>query len=136
MPDKFSKETRSFIMSRIGSKNTGIEKIVFAHLKENSIKFKKHYKKIAGTPDVAIPDKKIAIFIDGDFWHGYRYFSWKNRLGSDFWKNKIEKNIARDQRNFRKLRTQNWKVKRIWGHQLVKIRRDETLNKIIELVHD
>jgi DNA mismatch endonuclease, patch repair protein len=119
MPDRFPKKTRSFIMSRIRSTNTGIEKLVFRKLKASGIRFKKHYKKITGTPDVASPKKKIAIFIDGDFWHGFGYPSWKGRLHSAFWRSKIERNRARDRRTFAKLRREGWKVARVWEHELL-----------------
>lgn len=84
------------------------------------ISYEKHYKGIRGTPDIAIPEKKLAIFVDGDFWHGYRYTSWKKRLNSDFWTRKIERNIARDKRTFAYLRRHGWKVLRVWEHQVTK----------------
>ncbi len=118
MPDKFSPEVRSRIMSKIRSKNTSIEKIVFKELRREGIHFQKHYRKALGTPDVAIPEKKIAVFIDGDFWHGYRYPQWKKRIKSRFWRKKIEHNRRRDQLYFRTLRRRGWKVMRVWEHQL------------------
>jgi len=107
-------------MSRIRSSNTGIEKFIFKGLQSRGIYFQKHYKGILGTPDVAIPKKKIAVFIDGDFWHGFRYPAWKKRLHSKFWVTKIERNRARDRRTFAKLRRDGWKVMRLWEHQILK----------------
>ena len=67
-------------MSKIRSKNTKAELIVFRELRKRKIHFQKHYKKVVGSPDIAIPRKKIAIFIDGDFWHGRNFQRDKNRL--------------------------------------------------------
>ncbi|MDD2325322.1 MAG: very short patch repair endonuclease [Alphaproteobacteria bacterium] len=129
MADTFTKEKRSDIMSRIRSKDTGIEKLVFGHLRRKKVYFQKHYKRVKGCPDIAIPSKKIAVFIDGDFWHGYKFDEWKDRVPKEYWRNKIESNIARDRRNRAKLKRDGWKVMRIWGHQLSKSP-EKTLGKI------
>lgn len=129
MPDVFTKEKRSEIMSLIRAKNTGIEKKVFAFLRRENIYFQKHYSKVAGSPDVALPKKKVAIFIDGDFWHGYKFQQWKQRIPQEYWRSKIEGNIARDIKNRRALRRKGWKVLRIWGHNLAK-NPETTLSKI------
>ena len=118
MPDKFSKDVRSKIMSRIRGKNTSLEKIVFSMLRSKGIHFQKHYKAAPGSPDVAIPSRKLAIFVDGDFWHGYRYPAWKKTLRKGFWREKIERNRKRDRRNFAKLRRAGWKTLRIWEHEI------------------
>lgn len=83
--DRVTKEVRSKIMKSVKGKNTLLERDVFKALQLRKIYFQKHYTKIKGTPDIAVPSKKIAVFIDGDFWHGYRYPQWKNTLSSDFW---------------------------------------------------
>jgi DNA mismatch endonuclease (patch repair protein) len=57
------------------------------------------------------------MFVDGDFWHGYRFPSWCDKV-SDFWKVKITRTRLRDRRNFQKLRRRGWKVIRIWQHEL------------------
>lgn len=116
--DRITKERRSLLMSKIRGKNTGPELAVFSELRRNRIYFRRHYDKVAGSPDVALPTKKIAVFIDGDFWHGYRYPCWKNKLPSDFWRQKIERNRARDKRNFAKLRKSGWLVLRVWEREL------------------
>jgi DNA mismatch endonuclease (patch repair protein) len=61
----------------------------------------------------------LAIFVDGDFWHGYRYPLWADGL-AEFWRVKISGNRQRDQRNFRRLRAAGWKVIRLWQHQVEK----------------
>src|SRR3989344_4573043 len=128
MADIFTKKKRSEIMGRIKSKNTNIERAVFSLLHKNKIYFQKHYKKILGTPDIALPSKKIAIFIDGDFWYGYCYSEWKSRLTNKFWTDKIERNMGRDEKYRRILRQHGWKVMSIWEHEIIK-NPDVTLTK-------
>jgi len=106
-------------MSRIRSKNTGIEKRVFSYLRKHKIYFYKHYPKAPGKPDVALPSKKRAVMIHGDFWHGYHFSRWRDRIPAKYWRAKIEANIKRDASQSRKLRRQGWKVMKIWGHEIV-----------------
>lgn len=116
--DVFSKTKRSDIMSRISSKNTKQELRIFRELRKRDIYFQKHYSRVLGCPDIALPRKKIAIFIDGDFWHGYGFKKFKNRLPKKYWRKKIESNIARDRKNRSKLKRVGWKVLRVWGHEI------------------
>jgi DNA mismatch endonuclease (patch repair protein) len=118
MADVFSKEKRSEIMSKIRSKNTKAEVLVFKELRKRGIYFQKHYKRAPGSPDIALPRKKIAIFIDGDFWHGYRFSREKSRLPKKYWRAKIEGNIKRDKKNRLLLRKAGWKVLRVWEHEV------------------
>lgn len=120
-------------MSRIRSKNTKIETIIFKELRRRGIYFQKHYDKILGKPDIALPSKKIAIFIDGDFWHGWQFSRRKQKLPKKYWQEKIERNIKRDRKNFAKLRRQGWNVLRVWEHQ-IKNDFQGTINKIINLL--
>jgi DNA mismatch endonuclease (patch repair protein) len=59
----------------------------------------------------------VVVFIDGDFWHGYRFSRWQHKI-PEFWKCKIRGNRERDRRNFARLRKMGWKVIRIWQHEL------------------
>ncbi|OGI34302.1 MAG: hypothetical protein A2259_05090 [Candidatus Moranbacteria bacterium RIFOXYA2_FULL_43_15] len=129
MADIFSKEKRSEIMSKIRSKNTSIEKAVFRELAKRGVYFQKHYKKAFGNPDVALPRKKKAVFIDGDFWHGYRFEKQKKRLANKYWINKIDTNIKRDRKNRLKLKKNGWKVFRIWEHEIER-NFENSINKI------
>lgn len=119
MPDNLSPEQRSYCMSRIKGKDTKLEVRVRSELHKRGLRFRKHVKMLPGKPDIVFNTSKVAVFIDGDFWHGYRFSSWKHKV-SDFWKEKITKNRKRDQDNFRKLRSMGWKVIRIWQHELEK----------------
>ena len=120
MADVFSKQKRSEIMSRIKSKNTSLEKKVFSYLRKQKIHFQRHYAKASGKPDIAVPSKKRAVFIQGDFWHGYKFSSWKNRIPKEYWRNKIISNIERDRKHLRRLRRTGWRVMIVWEHQIKK----------------
>jgi DNA mismatch endonuclease (patch repair protein) len=126
--DIFSRKKRSEIMSGIKSKNTNLEKEVFRELKEIGLRFKTHYD-VLGRPDIAIPSLKKAVFIDSDFWHGWRYPSWSFSTNKEFWNKKILANKARGVLVTRKLRRLGWNVLRVWEHQLKKDRRG-TMAKI------
>lgn len=117
--DIMSKEKRSALMSRIKGKNTKPERLVMSGLEDRKINFETHAKDLPGRPDIVFRDKHIVVFIDGDFWHGWRFPLWKHKL-SPKWQNKIEATRVRDQRNIRKLRRAGWKVLRIWEHQVEK----------------
>lgn len=115
MTDVFTKEKRSYVMSKIRSKNTKIEIIMKELLTRNKINFTMH-PKIFGTPDFLV-GKNTVVFCDGDFWHGYDY---RNGLvpPQKFWKEKIERNMERDKKVSRKLRKDEWLVIRLWEHDI------------------
>ena len=119
MPDNLTPEQRSHCMSRIKGKDTGLERKVRSELHKRGFRFRKHVKELPGKPDIVFPKAKVAVFIDGDFWHGYRFPSWKHKV-SEFWREKISKTRERDRRNFRKLRTMGWHVIRLWQHEIEK----------------
>ena len=118
MADIFTPEKRSWIMSRIRSTNTKIDLRMKKILSDNGYKFEM-YPKMFGNPDFAHKRKKIAIFCDGDFWHGYKYNE-KKKPSKKFWRDKIENNMRRDQRYTRKLRREEWSVLRFWEHDIEK----------------
>lgn len=120
-------------MSKIRSKNTKVESLAFRELRKRGIYFQKHYNKVIGNPDIALPAKKKAIFIDGDFWHGYQFFKLKRRLPKRYWLGKIEKNVKRDKRSRMKLRRAGWKVLRVWEHELLNSR-EKTINKVVRFL--
>lgn len=80
-------------------------------------RYRKHLRSLPGTPDVVFPREKVAVFVDGDFWHGYRFPVWRDRV-SCFWQQKISGNRARDRRNHARLRGRGWRVVRLWQHQI------------------
>lgn len=117
MPDHMTSEQRSRAMKRVKLKNGSLERIVQQELKARRLKFRRHVRSLPGSPDIVFYGSKVAIFIDGDFWHGWRLPAWELSL-SAFWRDKLRKNRARDRRNFRKLRSRGWKVIRLWQHQI------------------
>jgi DNA mismatch endonuclease (patch repair protein) len=104
-------------MSRVRGKDTSIEIRVRSELHRRGYRFRKHVKNLPGKPDIVFSSANVAVFVDGDFWHGYRFPAWESKV-SDFWKKKIAGNRERDQRNFRKLRGMGWTVIRIWQHEV------------------
>lgn len=117
MPDNLTPEQRSYCMSRIKGKDTGLETWVRSELHKRGFRFRKHVKDLPGKPDVVFTKAKVAVFIDGDFWHGYRFPTWEHKV-SDFWKKKISKSRERDTKSHRKLRDMGWTVIRLWQHDL------------------
>lgn len=118
--DIFTHKKRSEIMSAVKATNTRFEKNFFALLRKQGFRFQTHYKKAYGKPDIALPSKKIAIFLDSDFWHGWQYPRWSHKLTSDFWVTKINTNRDRDKKVTKRLRRGGWKVIRLWEHQISK----------------
>ncbi len=117
MADTLTSAQRSHCMSRVKNKDTDLEVVLRSALHKQGYRFRKHVKSLPGKPDIVFPKLRVAVFIDGDFWHGYRFPSWKQKL-PDFWQKKISLNRQRDQKNFRKLRKMGWLVIRIWQHQI------------------
>ncbi len=117
--DIMSAEKRSALMSRIRGKGTKPELVVAALLAEAGLKWEEHVKDLPGRPDFVLRKARVAIFVDGDFWHGWRFPAWRLKL-SEKWERKIETNRRRDVRNFRALRRADWKVIRLWEHQIKK----------------
>lgn len=115
--DIMSPEKRSSLMSRIKGKDTEPERIVAAWLASLGYEPERHPKDLPGRPDFVFRDQMLALFVDGDFWHGWRFPSWKEKLAPS-WQSKIEANRKRDLRNKRKLRRLGWKVIRLWEHQV------------------
>ncbi|MCK6458837.1 MAG: very short patch repair endonuclease [Planctomycetes bacterium] len=117
MTDIMSKAKRSALMARIRGTNTTVETRVFRALRRQGVYFARHVKGLPGRPDVVFRNGKVAVFLDGDFWHGWRFGRWEYKL-QPFWRAKIATNRARDASNFARLRRQGWKVLRIWEHEL------------------
>ncbi len=117
--DNLTPEQRSFCMSRIKGKDTEIELRVRSALHKRGLRYRKHVKGLPGKPDIVFRSAKVAVFVDGDFWHGYNFSKWEHKV-SHFWKDKIAKNRERDANNHRMLRKMGWKVIRLWQHEIEK----------------
>jgi DNA mismatch endonuclease (patch repair protein) len=135
MPDIFDRPKRSEIMSLIRSKNTKAEIVVFRYLKKENVYFQKHYKRIPGNPDIALPRKKKAVFIDGDFWHGREYQKTIERLPKGYWKEKIERNVKRDKKSRAELAKEGWSILQVWESDINRKRtQQEQLEKIAKFL--
>ena len=118
-----TKEQISYNMSRIRDGNTKIERMLCNELIRRGITtFLSNDKTIEGKPDFAFPAKKIAIFCDSEFWHGYDWDNQRKNFKSheQFWISKIERNIARDIAVTKKLQASGWRVLRFWGKEIEK----------------
>jgi len=109
-------------MSRIKNKNTSIEILLRKALWREGIRYRKNLATLPGKPDIAITKYKIAIFCDGELWHGRNWNTNKNTIKTNrnYWIPKIEKNIQRDIRNEFDLRNLGWTVLRFWGKDIEK----------------
>lgn len=117
----------SRIMAAVHSRDTRPEMRLRKALFARGYRYRVHYRSVAGKPDIAFPRKQVAIFVDGDFWHGN---SWKARgfksleaqfrawNNPEFWIAKVKSNIARDRKVNRELSRQGWIVLRVWESQL------------------
>ena len=116
MVDRISKEKRSKIMSAIRSENTMPEVTLRKALWAEGLRFRIHYcqEKI----DIAFPAKKLAIFVDGCFWHGCPIHSHLPKSRENYWHPKLKKNIERDQAKTKRLEAEGWKVLHFWEHEL------------------
>lgn len=115
--DIMSPEKRSALMSRIHGKGTLPERLVGEAFRGMGLTWEQHVKDLPGRPDFVFREAKVAVFVDGDFWHGWRFPVWKDKL-TEAWEEKIFTTRKRDQRNFRLLRLRGWRVIRIWEHQV------------------
>ncbi|MDB5258804.1 MAG: mismatch endonuclease Vsr [Candidatus Taylorbacteria bacterium] len=110
-------------MSKIRSES-GVErkfrKLLSASVYPKGFRYRLHYKKVPGSPDVAFVAQKLAVFIDGTFWHGYGFSRRKHKLPKVFWLDKIKSNINRDRRNRKKLKRMGWGYVRVWEHDIKK----------------
>lgn len=131
MPDNLTPEQRSYCMSRIKGKDTGLEVRIRSALHKRGLRFRKHLKELPGRPDIVFSRARVVVFVDGDFWHGYRFPSWEHKV-SDFWKKKISKNRERDIRNHRKLQKMGWAVIRLWQNDIERDF-DGCIRKIVSL---
>lgn len=111
---------RSRIMSRIKNKNTSIEVSLRKALWHSGIRYRKNYSKLPGAPDIAITKYQIAVFCDGEFWHGKDWESKKLRIQSnrDYWLPKIARTMSRDNEVSKQLYGMGWTVIRFWGSDI------------------
>jgi DNA mismatch endonuclease (patch repair protein) len=125
MPDVFTKAKRSDVMSRIrGRENKNTELALIILFRRRGITGWRRNQKIFGKPDFVFPKLKLAVFVDGCFWHGCPKHGTQPATRRVFWEKKFARNKTRDRLVNRTLRQRGWKILRIWQHELV--RRNES----------
>lgn len=136
MVDIVDRQTRSRMMSGIRGKNTKPEMLIRRALHSGGFRFRLHRKDLPGSPDIVLPKYRALILINGCFWHGHdcRLFKWP-KTRPDFWSEKIEGNIERDQRNQTELKKRGWRVCILWECEVKgvgEVRRFEVVNRVMD----
>ncbi len=116
--DNLTVEQRRKTMQHIRSKNTEPELSIMRELRKRKIYFASHVDSIIGKPDIVFRRKKIAVFIDSDFWHGHPNRCIMPKTNIDYWLNKIARNRRRDKEVKRKLKQDGWRVIRLWAYDV------------------
>ncbi|MBQ6895522.1 MAG: DNA mismatch endonuclease Vsr [Clostridia bacterium] len=133
MADIFDKNKRSNIMQKVrsnGNKSTELKLIEI--FKENNIKGWKRKYPVKGHPDFVFLEKKIAVFVDGCFWHGHDCRNTRPADNADYWAKKRERNMQHDIEVTEIFEERNWKVMRIWECEFKKANREKLLRKIFD----
>jgi len=130
--DIFTKAKRSDVMSRIRSKgNKTTELRLMELMRERGIRGWKRGSKITGHPDFVFPRARLAVFVDGCFWHGCPKHCRLPSTRKKFWHVKIAKNMKRDRDVTRLLKTDGWNVMRIWSHALTRTLAPRTMSRLL-----
>ena len=129
MSDKLTKEQRSWNMSRIKCKDTGIEVAVRKRLFSLGYRYRKNDKRLPGKPDIVLPKYKTVIFIHGCFWHLHSNCKIARipKSNTDFWIDKLNRNVEKDQKNRQQLEDAGWKVIIIWECEI-----EKDINEVIQ----
>lgn len=122
-------------MSHIKGKNTGIEISLRKALYRKGVRARHNDSSVYGHPDISIKKYKIAIFVDGEFWHGFNFEENKAKIHKnlDYWIPKIERNIARDKEVNRHLEEEGYSVIRFWGSE-VNLDVESCADKVVEIL--
>jgi len=129
--DRISKEARSRNMARIKSRgNRTTEKRLRALLAAHGFRGWHVQPQLDGNPDFAFPRLRVAVFVDGCFWHGCAHCGHIPKSNQKYWKAKISRNMQRDRSNTRRLRRLGWSVVRFWEHELKGNARSNALRRL------
>jgi DNA mismatch endonuclease (patch repair protein) len=127
---------RSELMKRIKSKDTTPEVEFRKQFWARGYRYRVNYSRLPGKPDIAFTKYSVAVFIDGEFWHGYNWNEKRERIKSnrDYWIRKIEGNMARDKKATVLLQDMGWTVVRFWEHE-VKREPLDCVNRVLHLLN-
>ena len=120
--DNHTREQRTKNMKAVRNKNSRIELTLRKELWRRGLRYRKNSAKVFGHPDIVFLGKKVAVFCDSEFWHGYDWQRRKEDIKSnrDFWIKKIERNMVRDNKVTEELTKNGWIVMRFWGTDIIK----------------
>jgi len=128
--------SRSENMRRIKSKDTTIEILLRKELWKRGLRYRKNVKDVYGKPDIVFKGKKLAVFADSEFWHGKQLLEGKDipKTNTEFWINKIKRNIERDKEVNKKLKSEGWTILRFWEKNIRKnvLECANTIEKILK----
>ncbi len=127
--DNHTKEVRSYNMSKIRSTNSKPEEIVRKYLFSKGLRYRKNLSELPGKPDIVLAKYKTIVFVNGCFWHGHqgcRYFVMP-KSHTEYWNEKIDRNIKRDKFVYRQLTEMGWNVIVVWECELKNTNRENTL---------
>lgn len=131
MSDVFTKAKRSEVMSRIRSRGNKDTELALAKLlRRHRIIGWRRNQKVFGKPDFVFPKLRLAIFVDGCFWHGCPKHATKPKNNRAFWQRKLSANKLRDMKVTRTLRRSGWRVLRVWEHELTKKNQERLVRRI------
>jgi DNA mismatch endonuclease Vsr len=120
--DKHTPEQRRRNMQAVKNKDSQIELLLRQELWSRGLRYRKNVNRIYGKPDIVFIGKKVAVFCDSEFWHGYNWNERKKDFKShqEFWIPKIERNMERDAEVTARLESEGWTVIRFWGNEIKK----------------
>lgn len=132
-----TQEQIHYNMQQVKNKDSKIELLLRKALRQKGLRYRKNVKSVFGHPDIAFIGKKVAVFCDSEFWHGY---DWEHRkedfkVRQDFWIPKIERNRKRDREVNEKLINDGWVVLRFWGKE-IKNNLENCVSQIIKMLND
>lgn len=121
--------TRSQNMARVKSKNTKPEVFLRKLLWHKGFRYRLNYKELPGSPDLYIPKYRVAIFVNGCFWHMHENCRYSSipKSNYEFWKNKLEGNVERNKKNYAQLESMGIKVIVVWGCEIKRMMKDEVV---------
>lgn len=133
--DKVDPTTRSRIMASVGQKNTGPEMRLRSALHKRGLRYRLHHRRLPGSPDIVLPKYRAVIFVHGCYWHRHGcYRSTTPKSRQEFWSEKFQANMERDERNIVQLLDLGWRVLIVWECALVgktALEPDESAGRVI-----
>lgn len=134
MTDVFDEETRSHVMRQVGSSDTGPEMKLRRALWHAGYRYRVDFPVADTRPDIVFREAKVAVFVDGCFWHGCPEHGAVPESNRDYWTQELERNRERDEEDRKALEAEDWTVVRIWEHE-VDEKLPQAAEKVAEAVH-